>query len=490
MLELCYSPGTVTMFSNIIRRWLTAHMLLWTLFAVPAAAQRESSEQSPQEWEKSYVEETMSKAKAGDGAAQFDLSLIYRSGEVVDKDLAEADYWLQKSAESNFPVAQVDWAKWFFRRQEYRESMEWFRKAAQAGNADAQHWMAYLYHHGIGVEIDFAASMQWDTKAAANGLSDAMAGMGYMYEYGEGVTRDYAEAMKWYKRAADAGNMHAQSNLASMYFNGRGVPQDIAKAADLFAGPAADGLAEAQFALGYILAGGLAGKKDHTLGISLLQKAAAQNDPHASAYLALLYVADDFPELPHNREMARKLAEPLAAQGSLFAERAMAVVESENQHYKEAVDWYQKAADQGDVVSVLRLAQFYRDGNGVNADLGMAARLFKRAIEMDGNGIFLNEAAWFFATASDPKVRDPEAALRYALRALKQDEHSISYLHTLAEAYFANGDVEQAITIDRRALALQPNMPQIKESLARFEAASKQSHADPAEHNRTHDKSP
>lgn len=476
------------MYLNRIRRLLGASILLWTSFAIPLAAQQESPQQSAQDWEKSHVEETLSKAKAGDGAAQFDLSLMYRSGEGVDKDLAEADYWLEKSAQNNFPDAQVDWAKWFFRRQEYRESMEWFRKAAQAGNADAQHWMAYLYHNGIGVEKDFAAAMQWDTKAAAKGLSDAMDAIGYMYEHGEGVTRDYAEAMKWYKRAGEAGNIHAQSNLASMYFNGRGVRQDYAKAAELYAAPASDGLAEAQFALGFILARGLAGKKDHTQGIILLQKAAAQNDPNASAYLALLYVADDFPELPHDREMARKLAEPLAAQGSLFAERAMAVVESENEHYKAAVDWYQKAADQGDVVSVLRLAQFYRDGKGVNADLGTAARLFNRAIEMDDNGMFLNEAAWFFATARDPKIRDPEAALRYALRALEQDGDSVYYLHTLAEAYFANGDVEQAISTERRALALQPNTPQIKESLARFEAASKESHAAPADHNGTHEK--
>lgn len=238
------------MYSNSIRRWLAASILLWTSFAISVAAQQESPEQSAQDWQKSHVAETLSKAKAGDGAAQFELSLVYRSGAGVDKDLAEADYWLEKSAQNNFPDAQVDWAKWFFRRQEYRESMEWFRKAAEAGNADAQHWMAYLYHHGIGVERDFAAAMQWDTKAAANGLSDAMDAIGYMYEHGEGVTRDYAEAMKWYKHAADAGNVHAESNLASMYFNGLGVPQDFAKAAELYAGPAADGLAEAQFALG------------------------------------------------------------------------------------------------------------------------------------------------------------------------------------------------------------------------------------------------
>ena len=124
--------------------------------------------------------------------------------------------------------------------------------------------------------------------------------------------------------------------------------------------------------------------------------------------------------------MARKFAEPLAAQGSLFAERAMAVVESENEHYiKRRSTGIRKLPTKAMLLPVLRLAQFYRDGKGVNANLGMAARLFNRAVELDDNGMFLNEAGWFFATVSDPKVRDPEAALRYALRALKQDEDSV-----------------------------------------------------------------
>ena len=78
------------MYSNSIRRWLPASILLWTSFAIPVAAQQEYPEQSGQDWQESHVAETLSKAKAGNGAAQFELSLIYRSAAGVDKDLAEA----------------------------------------------------------------------------------------------------------------------------------------------------------------------------------------------------------------------------------------------------------------------------------------------------------------------------------------------------------------------------------------------------------------
>jgi TPR repeat protein len=442
---------------------------------IPATAQQEPSASSSNDSQKSNFEDNLTRAKAGDADAQYELSLLYHSGVEVEKSETEAAYWLEKAAQNNHSEAQVEWGKSYFRRQEYRQSMEWFLKAAQAGNADAQHWMAYIYHNGIGIQRNFAEAMLWDMKSAANGFSAAMDTIGYMYEHGEGVTIDYSAALKWYNRAAAAGNIHGQSNLASLYFNGRGVPQDFAKAAELYTKPAAEDLAEAQYALGFILVRGFAGKTDSARGIYLLQKAAAQNDPNASAYLALLYVADEFPQLPHDRGLAKKLAEPLAVQGNIFAERTMAVVESENQHYKGAFDWYQKAANQGDVVSVVRLAQFYRDGKGVAPDQGIAARLFTRATEMDGNAMFLYEAAWFFATQEDPTVRNPELALRYALRAMAQtDGHNVPYLHTLAEAYFANGDLSQAISTEQRALALQPGMPQLKESLARFQAALKQ----------------
>ena len=47
--------------------------------------------------------------------------------------------------------------------------------------------------------------MKWYRKAADAGNADAMTSIGVLYHNGEGVTRDYGEAMKWFRKDADAG---------------------------------------------------------------------------------------------------------------------------------------------------------------------------------------------------------------------------------------------------------------------------------------------
>ena len=62
--------------------------------------------------------------------------------------------------------------------------------------------------------------------AAEAGHADAQYSLGYMYSTGEGVPQDYAGAAVWYRRAAEQGDASAQVNLGSMYYKGEGVPQD------------------------------------------------------------------------------------------------------------------------------------------------------------------------------------------------------------------------------------------------------------------------
>ncbi len=73
---------------------------------------------------------------------------------------------------------------------------------------------------------DYAKAVEWYRKAAEQGYADAQYNLGHMYDKGEGVTQDYAKAMGWYRKAA----ADAQHNLGVMYGNGQGVPQDYAQA--------------------------------------------------------------------------------------------------------------------------------------------------------------------------------------------------------------------------------------------------------------------
>jgi hypothetical protein len=54
-------------------------------------------------------------------------------------------------------------------KQDYPESIEWYKKAAQKGNVYAQMSLGHLYDQGIGVAIDKKQALYWFTLAAANG---------------------------------------------------------------------------------------------------------------------------------------------------------------------------------------------------------------------------------------------------------------------------------------------------------------------------------
>ena len=51
----------------------------------------------------------------------------------------------------------------------------WFRKAADQGNAQAQYNLALCYERGEGVPADTATALSWYEKAAAQGNADAAA---------------------------------------------------------------------------------------------------------------------------------------------------------------------------------------------------------------------------------------------------------------------------------------------------------------------------
>jgi rhomboid protease GluP len=84
-----------------------------------------------------------------------------------------------------------------------------------------------------------------------------------------------------------------------------------------------------------------------------------------------------------------------------------------------------------------------------------------------------NNLAWLYATCDDRKFRDPQAALEHAQRAvdLTQGKQG-DFIDTLAEAHFAHGDYQQAVEIQKKALALLPDNKELQEHMARYRQAA------------------
>ena len=85
----------------------------------------------------------------------------------------------------------------------------------------------------------------------------------------------------------------------------------------------------------------------------------------------------------------------------------------------------------------------------------------------------LNSLAWLLATAKDPEIHLPQEALALALEAVKRAPLPHIW-DTLAEAYYVNGDYENALAAARAALQAKPRdrLDYYQEQLARFEKAA------------------
>ncbi len=104
-----------------------------------------------------------------------------------------------------------------------------------------QAYLGGMYYHGTGVSLDYREAANWWRKAAEQGNAFAQRNVGQMFSRGKGVPQDYAEAVKWYRKAAEQGDARAQNELGAMFYHGKGVPKDYDEAEKWFQKAAALG---------------------------------------------------------------------------------------------------------------------------------------------------------------------------------------------------------------------------------------------------------
>ncbi len=110
-------------------------------------------------------------AEQGLASPQFNLGLMYRKGQGVPQDDAEAARWYRKSAEQGHANAQYNLGVMYAKGQgvpeDYAEAVKWYRKAAEQGNASAQYNLGVTYYNGQGVPEDYVQAHMWFNLAAA-----------------------------------------------------------------------------------------------------------------------------------------------------------------------------------------------------------------------------------------------------------------------------------------------------------------------------------
>ncbi len=91
--------------------------------------------------------------------------------------------------------------------------MEWLRKSAGQGFADAQLFLGICYEKGDGVPQDFSLAAEGYRKAAEQGKEVAQYHLANLYKRGQGVEKNLDEAVKWFRRAAEREFLPAVGSL-------------------------------------------------------------------------------------------------------------------------------------------------------------------------------------------------------------------------------------------------------------------------------------
>jgi len=270
----------------------------------------------------------------------------------------------------------------------------WFRKAAEAGHADAQFELGMLYAKGMGVPENQTEATRWLRGAAEQGHARAAWEMSRRYAEGTGVPKSATDEATWVQRAADLGSIRAMFVLGNKHRRGAGVPRDLVPAHMWFNLARALGSADARPVLRQLEA------KLTPEQIAQAQRLArewwAQHRAPAAPLpetvedrfaLGMAYATGK--GVPQDDDYALVWLRKAAEGGHVDAQRELAVRLARGRGAPaddaEAVSWLRRAAEQGDAEASLLLGLRNRDGRGVPADavrahlwLSLAARAGNR----------------------------------------------------------------------------------------------------------------
>lgn len=152
-------------------------------------------------------------ALAQHAKAQKLLGSMFETGIAGETDQARAYQWYLKAARQGLVGAQLKVGTMLLEGRgvaaNRASAQHWIRKAADAGNSNAQVAMGVML-----AEVDPGESLSWYQRSAEQGNALALQNLALVYYAGQGVEADHEKAAELAQQAIDAGNSEAASLLS------------------------------------------------------------------------------------------------------------------------------------------------------------------------------------------------------------------------------------------------------------------------------------
>jgi uncharacterized protein len=247
-----------------------------------------------------------------------------------------------------------------------QEEVAQLQAKADAGNPDAQVSLGRAYEDANGVPQSDRQAVKWYMAAAEQGNAKAQNNLGSMFRSGLGVDQDKAEATRWYRKAAKQENPNAMFNMGTAYYNGDGVGVDETAAYSWF------------------LLGQHFGSLPAADAAKRMQDEAAKLKSDALEKIGDMYQKGD--ELPQRSSEAinwyRKAAENGEGRVQIKLANLLLRNQSGSPDFAEAHRLCEKAASLRYSPGAYCLGQIYDHGWGVERDLQRAAKWYGDAANM------------------------------------------------------------------------------------------------------------
>ncbi len=173
-------------------------------------------------------------AQKGNASAMFCIGKLYWVGKGVPMNRQLAAKYFRDAADHGNVEAMVTTAWLYYKGniigRNLSKSKDYYRMAAENGDDRSYYWLGSISYE----EGDFKEAMEFFKKAARVGDLASMVRVGCLYRDGKGEEQNFAKAMEWFKRAADKGDADAMNNISMMYAIGEGVGKDPKMAEEWF----------------------------------------------------------------------------------------------------------------------------------------------------------------------------------------------------------------------------------------------------------------
>ena len=355
------------------------------------------------------------------GKENYAIAMKY----LEDKDTTAAIPYLESAVKYGNPTAMAELGECYFRgnggmERDTIRAYNLIKKKKEKGDAVGQQWLADFYEHGHYIQKDSIKAFQLYELSALQGNGKAMRKLGNCYKYGIGVKKDSISAFNWYLKSAKSGNAYGMDILGNCYLDGYGVKPDTIKAFKWYKKSAELGDDDGQSDLGWCYQYGHGVKRDTVEAMKWYEKAALQDNIWAMDRIARNYyygncvvknekeafkwylkIANlDNAEGMYNVgrcyyegkgvELNKKTAYDWylksAQKGFDEAQNALGDIFHEKKEYKEALQWYNKAAEQDNKEALVSLGFYYFFSWGVKGDSTKAVYYWEEGMKWKSYG--------------------------------------------------------------------------------------------------------